>query len=642
MLKYQLNKQVFGNDLVTLDYGDINISDYTTPNNDRIMVELECSDTSAVEAGDVLSYATALTYYNDDLKKYDYIGDSGKTVVQAVNHLTNMVYFIDNKYMELEISDIYAEIEDSVMTWVIEFENTHLFGPFDLIDIYLVYDSVQEVRQVHLSSDILGLNPDMEPSSDNPPINSDLDTNLKYDNYFRIKWVYDENVENASELLTFLFGSVDTSHDGIVESNGMHVTCLRNQARWTSSTIQSSPTVIVSKYKVNLTVPISLKTEVCLYSEGNLKEYFVEHEEQKAINGPIEMEKVAYTPVIVTYESSNNNPKPIYTYTDCIKINFNLHFRVHDGNDWTVDDSDSWNFEKYGDGNERKYYSYGNDDPINGEANSWLKRSCQSDLLGYAGFVTNDVKYQKNKLKKSFLRLFYYDSDNPATQTLLGYSTLFVDSNKLYSKFISKMNFNCYYDDNWDIVKGIKVNREVDETMLESILGSRKRLSMGEVEDARLSSQITVKNSYLSDNSSEGFYLYKWEDENENNSEDGEDIFMRVEFNHAGYGRNIPMMAPYEMGTGFKTNDQIINDWNVGGYGIRKYTRYSYIRLKSKIITEGGTRRHIYFLDPLAYNIKIGENRDKKTNIYGNPFVDGGNIININLYEARISFSDNE
>ena len=101
---------------------------------------------------------------------------------------------------------------------------------------------------------------------------------------------------------------------------------------------------------------------------------------------------------------------------------------------------------------------------------------------------------------------------------------------------------------------------------------------------------------------------------------------MKVEFNHAGYGRNIPMMAPYRdnpNNAGFKTNDEIVADWTAPntGYGIKKYTRYSYIHLKVKY--DVNTKRHIYYLDPDTYGTKY--NWDKS-------------ILNINLYEARIAF----
>lgn len=135
---------------------------------------------------------------------------------------------------------------------------------------------------------------------------------------------------------------------------------------------------------------------------------------------------------------------------------------------------------------------------------------------------------------------------------------------------------------------------------------------------------------WSSDRTSEGFYLYLWNDAS--NSIVPEDIYLKVEFNHAGYGRTIPMMAPFVEQNGvsdgrFKTVNEIKDDWiNYGdeskdnglGYGIKEYLKYSYIHLKYQYDKE--TDRHIYFLDPDYYG-----------------FCDS-DVLNINLFEARISF----
>ena len=53
------------------------------------------------------------------------------------------------------------------------------------------------------------------------------------------------------------------------------------------------------------------------------------------------------------------------------------------------------------------------------------------DLLGYLGFTDDDVYYQKDALKKSFLRLSFYDSPNRETQKLLYYYTIYFDTNMI-------------------------------------------------------------------------------------------------------------------------------------------------------------------------------------------------------------------
>ena len=61
------------------------------------------------------------------------------------------------------------------------------------------------------------------------------------------------------------------------------------------------------------------------------------------------------------------------------------------------------------------------------------------------------------------------------------------------------------------------------------------------------------------------------------------------------------------------------------GYTIKKYKKFSYIRLK--YCYDKDNRRHVYFLDPEYYG-----------NLYNdqNPT----SILNINLYEAKVRFDD--
>ena len=168
----------------------------------------------------------------------------------------------------------------------------------------------------------------------------------------------------------------------------------------------------------------------------------------------------------------------------------------------------------------------------------------------------------------------------------------------------------------------INVDREVRKTELSKLV---KSLTDDMVESFRLSSQISVSDKYSSIISSEGFYVYLWAD---NNTNIPETLYMSVEFNHAGYGRTIPMMMPYFIDgvddltnktSLIKTNADIIEDWQGDGYGIKKYQLYSYIKLKYLYNEEN---RYVYYLD---------------TDTYGT-YYDDTDVLNINLYEARITF----
>ena len=132
-----------------------------------------------------------------------------------------------------------------------------------------------------------------------------------------------------------------------------------------------------------------------------------------------------------------------------------------------------------------------------------------------------------------------------------------------------------------------------------------------------MSSQFSVKDKYTSQSSSDGFYLYLWKD-----NETGftpTDIYMKVEFNHAGFGRTIPFMMPFNE-NGIETFGEILSDWQNGeGYGIRKSLKFSYIHFKYRYNKE--TKQHIYYL-----------NREK----YPNAVLEEGGVLNINLWEAKV------
>jgi hypothetical protein len=227
------------------------------------------------------------------------------------------------------------------------------------------------------------------------------------------------------------------------------------------------------------------------------------------------------------------------------------------------------------------------------------------------------MQAQKNKLQKSFLRLSIFDSTNPVNQNLLGYSTIFFNTNKLYSKYMRCLNLDDWYINEKDISSKYDKISTMFEVNQEKIIGMNDE----KIEEYRLSSQISVSDKYSSHFSSEGFYLYLFAD---NKTEIPSNLYMKIEFNHAGYGRTIPMMMPYFIkqvdgeNIGFKSNNDIYNDWKKDGYGIRRYNEYSYLKLK--YLYDKNTNRYIYYIDPETY----GEIN--------------GQILNINLYEARVKF----
>ena len=369
----------------------------------------------------------------------------------------------------------------------------------------------------------------------------------------------------------------------------------------------------------SINLPLSIKFRTDLQKEQLMADYLTDRK-AKSINKINDMEKDVYHPV--QWDNEKNEKK-----NDIYQLIFNLHFREHRYDDWNAAPDSYWNgvtFDaaenklKLMNGSEQEelgYFSYNKDD--------W-DRSNQSDLLCYLNFTNEDIRYQKSKLKKSFLRLLFFDSMNPADQNLLAYSTVFIDSGALFSKYVrhfegegfSALNYN------GDIVlptsldlNGIRINRE-------PMIGKETYKEFKDkLEDVRLSSQLVIKDRYNSTSSSEGFYLYLWRDND--NGIIPSDLYMKVEFNHAGYGRTIPFMMPYEDKDGknkgkIKTFKEIVEDWSpiknedknenenedknkdkYVGYGIKRYLKYSYIHLKYQYDTVD--KRHVYYVDTDLY-----------------------------------------
>ena len=155
------------------------------------------------------------------------------------------------------------------------------------------------------------------------------------------------------------------------------------------------------------------------------------------------------------------------------------------------------------------------------------------DLLGYLGFTDDDVFYQKNKLKKSFLRISIYDSPYRQTQKLLYYSTLFFDTNVLYKKYTNLISKYPTIDDN----------------------ELRVYQSTGINSSDKLTALFTCTPNFDNSACSDGFYLYLF-----NTIVNGGQctpLYMKVEFNNAKYGKTVPLMMPTE-----KTGLQIIPIWS--------------------------------------------------------------------------------
>lgn len=687
MLKYKVNIKSINKTKVVLpvtsiqftDFNEIydeenKIVEYNGINNDKIILTCECEDIDKLKNGSTINVVNSLilnygTYtFNNEFK------------INGVNEDNRSFSIISDKYYTLKPFSIIRNSDIGISEYF-EGNTEELRG----ITLYLnephYYDDRYFLERIYTNGIDVISKEDYEKFSDEEKENYYTDTIQKIPIYFR--YANKEDGELKEVIVEFKYFSSDTlittlsafeknedtknlyelmfntpiteTVENDISGNLSGIEILRENFLFTEFTNYYFE---YERAVVNVPIPLSNSFDTNLYQSDLLQEYFVEEEKRKAINKIVDLEKDVYYPVI----KDDNGFSDVYT------LKFNLHFREHRGNNWLVDGNSFWNGVKQ----EKSGISI--DNQITGDG--------VSDLLCFLDFNNNDIRYQKNKLKKSFLRLSFYDSMNPANQNMLGYSTIFLDSGNLFSKYVryfetdgykmigyDKNNYGIYNIDN-NAKKGIRVDREYNFD-----------------EEHRLSSQFVVKNKNTSTASSEGFYLYLWKD---NESVLPQDLYMKVEFNHAGYGRTIPFMMPYwdkqkwnndNKKSGIKTFDEILDDWKSkkytyknkdkdkpndlkteddylklseelrknyllldvfkwkvnntetdGHYGMRQYMKFSYIHLKYKYDKDND--KHIYYLDPETY-CKIDPEKEK-CNIDFPKGKDGNKEIVINLYEAKV------
>lgn len=382
----------------------------------------------------------------------------------------------------------------------------------------------------------------------------------------------------------------------------------------------------ISKRNSIFNIPLTIENnfEIDLFKEDLLTTNFVEKEKEKAINRIVNMEKQVYYPVYIKDDGSRDFIE---------KIVFNLHFRERSGDNWLVENDKFWNGTNY-DTNPpsapKCTSSTGN--------TTFSVPSNQSDLLYYLGFTNNDVRYQKNRLKKSFLRLLFYDSTNQTNQNLLYTSTIFMDSGTLFGKYCRYIEDEPYLHNKDGVIEesvGIKVDREPSCELLKkydtTITNCCSEKADNVRDELRLSTQLVVEDKFNNQASSEGFYLYLFAEDDPKLV--GKNIYMKVEFNHAGYGRTLPFMCPTNDVNGCPLSYQdIINEWykyknsdgEVVGFPVKKYYSYTYIKLEC--IYDKTLKRHVYYFanqcSSTGTEVKNVDEEDRK--------------MIINLYEAKV------
>lgn len=262
-----------------------------------------------------------------------------------------------------------------------------------------------------------------------------------------------------------------------------------------------------------------------LRQEELINEYFAKNFKEKLIPPIIDMERVKYIPWTCDINGDMTNIAN--------EIDLYLHFRIREDTNWTVNNSDGWS-------------DIDMNDPITDNMGFW-----RSNTLDVLNFTDDDVLYQKMKVKQSFVRLSFYNSNDITNQSLLYYSTVFLDGSGLSGKMVKKKNEM--------IRKDIPIDRD-NAIIIDSTIG------------IRIDSQIAINDEYQTNKSSEGFYLYLFKDDADlldTENESGRTIYMKVEFNHAGYGRTIPMML-----------NPINEDYRMGKLNIENFFENMFIPLK--------------------------------------------------------------
>ena len=356
--------------------------------------------------------------------------------------------------------------------------------------------------------------------------------------------------------------------------------------------------------------------------EDILKNDFIEYVKDEAINTIVDMEKDVYYPVWLDENDKNNKYKPVE------QLRFNLHFRTRNLENWKVYEDDrefkTDSSENYKKSNwfvtDLKYYK-------NGELNlKYLQRS--SDLLGLLNFTTDEIRNQATKIGKSFLRLSFYSTNDPKTQVLLATSTIFLDENMAFKKYMnSKRNSDL-------IFINVNYNEASDKSKYQ--VSSNTISNLSEVygdnylnDELRLSSRFIVNNKYNTDTSSEGYYIYMFKDYAKKMRETT--IYMKVDFNHAGIGQTISFMLPRNIGKGnvdgiapplYLSNHEHVKRLK-NGFKLTDIYRQTHIPIK--VIYDEETNRYVYYLPS-----ELRENSEDDLDIEDE-------IMEFNLFEVKFA-----
>lgn len=372
---------------------------------------------------------------------------------------------------------------------------------------------------------------------------------------------------------------------------------------------------------VSVKFPMTMHVGDDAMQDNIVENDFFEHEKRLAINPIIDMEKDVYSPKYIDKNGKYNGSDTVFLPISEIRVN--LHFRTRDLDTWKVNEgfnlvdssgkTDGWFVTDY--------YPYKGNTKMKDKNGNNIDLMEVSDLVGLLNFTNDDIYYQKSKVSKTFLRFSYYDSIDPNRQMLLATSTVFMDEHTLFKKFIdnSRKNVNTY-----SLVSAEKNTRDLNKI---SVMSELKDGNSVVIEESnRLSSRFVITNKYDTDTSSEGFYIYMFKEYSENLHP--REIFMKVEFNHAGIGTTIPFIKPMSWANGGSSNIWFPKEeLSVGstemknGVELEKKNAQDYIPLYA--VYDFKNKEYVYVFDKRYVTVNDG-------------------VASINLFELKLRDESND
>lgn len=421
---------------------------------------------------------------------------------------------------------------------------------------------------------------------------------------------------------------------------------------------------------INIPIVLSNSASVNNIQEWAIDKSFIPNEELNEISPIIDMERDIYYPSIYNGNTNCSIPQNMEIPKS---IEFNFHFRTRDMSGWTVNfDSSTSNSLT----NLCSSYFIFDYPKYSGISTTYSNICDKSDLLSLLKFTDNDVFFQKDKISKSFIRLEFYDSPDSKTQSLLFYSTVFMDSNDLYHKYIKGTDngeYNFLTTTNVLISAGTYVSSECNGEIKSDISTNTEPVdkdtylvtdNAGNIvvkqfyDDLRISAKIIVKDRYKTGTSSDGFYIYMFKNYSTNLYE--RSIYLKVSFNHAGLGKSVQFYYPRT----FKANSLdithlTINSAEINGKEYELYNPYTvkmydsnnkpvYYRIESALeknidkIKKGYSLKDIYYQQYIE--LRVIYDAINKRYCYYFPFNDNtcykDNKMIFNLFEIKINDND--